>query len=186
MKKLLGLTFFLLLLPQLAPADRISPVDNGVVTSGVGWRVDPFGTGRRVYHSGYDISVPLGTPVHPTQTGTVYFAGSYKGYGNLVVIEHGAGYVTMYGHNSEILVRAGDTVDTKTVIALSGSTGHSTGPHVHYEIRQLPVYAKAQKEQLENGLKAFVTDNIVGLVDDFAQGKGGGELETILPAALDE
>ena len=186
MKKLLGLAFILLLSPQPALADRVSPVDNGVVTSGVGWRLDPFGSGRMVYHSGYDISVPAGTPVYPTQKGSVYFAGSYKGYGNLVVIEHGAGYVTMYGHNSEILVRAGDKVDTKTVIALSGSTGRSTGPHVHYEIRQIPGYAKAQQEHLENGLKAFVRNNIEGMVDDFAQGKGGGELEAIMPVDLNE
>jgi murein DD-endopeptidase MepM/ murein hydrolase activator NlpD len=186
MKKLLGLAFFLLLLPQLALADRVSPVDNGVVTSGIGLRLDPFGSGRMVYHNGYDIAVPLGTPVHPTQKGSVYFAGPYKGYGNLVVIEHGAGYVTMYGHNSEILVQAGDKVDTQTVIALSGSTGRSTGPHVHYEIRQIPGYAKVQQEQLENGLKAFVRNNIDGMVNDFALGKGGGELEAILPVDLDE
>ncbi len=186
MKKLLIIAYFLLLLPQLAQAARVSPVDNGTVTSGVGWRIDPFGSGRKVYHSGYDIAVPVGTPVHPTQSGTVYFAGPWKGYGNLVVVEHGAGYVTLYGHNAEVLVKAGDKVDPDSVIALSGSTGHSTGPHVHYEIRQLPGYAKVRQAQLENRVRTFVKNNMDGMVDDFAQGKGGGEVETIMPADLDE
>jgi murein DD-endopeptidase MepM/ murein hydrolase activator NlpD len=186
MKIFLSMAFVLLLLPQLVLADRISPVDNGVVSSGVGWRLDPFGSGRMVYHNGYDITVPVGTPVYATQKGTVYFAGPWKGYGNLVVIEHGSGYVTLYGHNSEILVKAGDKVDTKTVIALSGNTGRSTGPHVHYEIRQLPGYAKVQQEKLERGIKTFVKNNIDGIVEDFVQGKGGGEIETTMPTDLDE
>jgi murein DD-endopeptidase MepM/ murein hydrolase activator NlpD len=186
MKSLLTLAIILLLLPQAALADRIYPIDNGTVSSGVGWRLDPFGSGRMVYHNGYDIPAPVGTPVYATQKGTIYFAGPWKGYGNLVVVEHGGGYVTMYGHNSEILVKAGDKVDPKTVIALSGSTGRSTGPHVHYEIRQIPGYAKVQKEHLEHGIKSFVNNNIDGLVEDFVQGKGGGEIESILPADLDE
>ncbi len=186
MKILLGITCILLLLTQPALAERVSPVDNGTITSGVGWRLDPFGSGRMVYHRGYDISVPVGTPVHPTQKGSVYFAGPWKGYGNLVVIEHGAGYVTMYGHNSEILVQAGDKVDTNTVIALSGSTGRSTGPHVHYEIRQIPGYAKAQKEQMEKSLKAFVRNNLDGMVEDYVNGKGGGEMESVMPSDFDE
>ena len=186
MKKFLTIATFLFLLPQSALADRVSPVDNGTVTSGIGWRLDPFGSGRMVYHNGYDIAVPVGTPVHPTQTGTVYFAGPYKGYGNLVVVEHGDGYVTLYGHNGEILVKAGEKVDTTTVIALSGNTGHSTGPHVHYEIRQLPGYAKVKREQLEKEVKTFVENNFDRLVNDYDKGKGGGEVETIMPADLDE
>ncbi len=186
MKKFLVSLQLLLILPHLAHAGRISPVDGGTVTSGVGWRLDPFGSGRMAYHSGYDIAVPVGTPVHPTQTGTVYFAGPYKGYGNLVVVKHGEGYVTMYGHNAEILVKPGDAVDTNTVIALSGSTGRSTGPHVHYEIRQLPGYAKARQDHLDHNLKTFVAKSIDGIVDDYAQGKGGGEVESILPNDLEE
>src|SRR5574340_933514 len=160
--------FVALSLPAFALAARQSPVDGGTVTSGVGWRPDPFGSGRMVYHNGYDIAVPVGTPVHPTQAGTVYFAGPYKGYGNLVAVEHGEGYVTMYGHNAEILVKPGDAVDTNTVIALSGSTGRSTGPHVHYEIRQLPGYAKARRDRLERNLKTFVAKSIDGMVADYA------------------
>ena len=186
MKKLLIIVHLLLLLPHLSLAARVSPVDNGTVTSGVGWRLDPFGSGRMVYHSGYDIAVPVGTPVHPTQSGTVYFAGQYKGYGNLVVVEHGQGYVTMYGHNLEVLVKPGEKVDPTTVIALSGSTGRSTGPHVHYEIRQLPGFAKVRREQLEQSLKTFVAKSIDGMVDDAVQGKGGGEVEALLPGDIDE
>ena len=190
MKKLLGIAYFLLLLAQPALADRVSPVDNGTITSGMGWRLDPFGSGRMVYHRGYDISVPVGTPVYPTQKGSVYFAGTYKGYGNLVVIEHGSGYVTLYGHNSEILVQAGDNVDTTTVIALSGSTGHSTGPHVHYEIRQLPAIARAEHERLVNTVKTYIEKNLDSFVNEYANGKsggkGGGEVESVLPSDLDE
>ena len=186
MKKFLTCACFLLLLPFPALASRVSPVDSGTVTSGVGWRLDPFGSGRMVYHNGYDIAVPVGTPVHPTQVGTVYFAGPYKGYGNLVVIEHGSGYVTMYGHNAELLVKKGDKVDPDTVIALSGSTGRSTGPHVHYEIRQLPGYEKVRRARLENSIRAFIADNIDGLVSDYVQGKGGAESDAVMPDDLNE
>jgi murein DD-endopeptidase MepM/ murein hydrolase activator NlpD len=137
MKIVFAILLGFLLLPVASPAARQSPVDSGIVTSGVGWRLDPFGSGRLVYHSGYDIAVPVGTPVHPTQTGTVFFSGSYRGYGNLVGIDHGNGYLTYYGHNSVLLVKPGEKVDTETVIALSGSTGRSTGPHVHYEMRRM-------------------------------------------------
>lgn len=184
MNKFLIIAYFLLLLPHPSLAARLSPVDKGTVTSGVGWRIDPFGSGRTVYHSGYDIAVPAGTPVHPTQAGTVYFAGDYKGYGNLVVVEHGAGYVTMYGHNSEVLVKAGERVDTDTVIALSGNTGRSTGPHVHYEIRQLPGYAKVGRDHV----RTFMAERAGASAGDVVQGKGGGEDEdeVVLPTGPEE
>lgn len=124
------------LAPARAYAARTLPVD-GRVTSGVGWRLDPFGSGRTVYHRGVDISVPTGTPVHPTQSGYVVFAGPLKNYGYAVAIAHGQGYLTFYGHNSEVSVQPGQWVDTDSIIALSGSTGRSTGPHVHYEVRHL-------------------------------------------------
>ncbi|GAB7028422.1 M23 family metallopeptidase [Geotalea toluenoxydans] len=162
-------------------AARKSPVDGGFITSGVGYRPDPFGSGRMVYHNGYDIAVPLGTPVYPTQAGTVYFAGSYKGYGNLVAVDHQNGYVTFYGHNSEVKVTVGQKVDTTTVIALAGSTGRSTGPHVHYEVRQVPGYAKQRREQLEAGLKQAMQEKIDGWVEDYVAGKGGPEPEKIMP-----
>jgi murein DD-endopeptidase MepM/ murein hydrolase activator NlpD len=162
-------------------AARKSPVDGGRVTSGVGWRLDPFGSGRQVWHNGYDIAVPSGTAVYPTQAGIVYFAGQYKGYGNLVAVEHGKGYVSLYGHNAEVLVKPGQQVDTATVIALSGSTGRSTGPHVHYEIRQLPQLAKQRREQMEQDLKLIVQREIGDWVEAEMNGKGGPEAELYLP-----
>ncbi len=142
MKLVIALLCVVTLLPLSALAARQSPVDGGVITSCKGWRLDPFGSGRTVYHSGYDISVPTGTPVHPTQVGTVFFAGPFHGYGNLVAIDHGNGYLTYYGHNSELLVKPGDKVGPDSVIALSGNTGRSTGPHVHYEMRRVPDHEK--------------------------------------------
>ncbi|GHU53479.1 hypothetical protein AGMMS49975_11640 [Clostridia bacterium] len=107
----------------------------GVVTSEMGSRPNPFGGGSE-NHAGLDISVPIGTPVHAGGAGTVVFAGwNAGGYGNLVIIDHGYGIRTMYGHNSSVSVNVGDFVEKGGVIALSGSTGQSTGPHVHYEIR---------------------------------------------------
>lgn len=178
--------FVALSLPAFALAARQSPVDGGTVTSGVGWRPDPFGSGRMVYHNGYDIAVPVGTPVHPTQAGTVYFAGPYKGYGNLVAVEHGKGFVTFYGHNSEVLVKPGQLVDTNTVIALSGSTGRSTGPHVHYEVRQFPGAEKRERAQLEAGVKDIIKKNVDTWVEDYVGGKGGPDPESYLPEDLNE
>lgn len=169
-----------------ASTERRWPVDGGSITSGIGWRPDPFGSGRMVYHHGVDIAVPEGTPVHPTQIGTVIFAGPYKGYGNLVVIDHGNGYETIYGHNSSLLVKPGDRVDQQTVIALSGNTGHSTGPHVHYEVRQFPVSAKERREaqaKLEASLKEAIMRNFASWTADRNAAQGGGQsaIELALP-----
>jgi murein DD-endopeptidase MepM/ murein hydrolase activator NlpD len=101
---------------------------HGPVTSGFGWR-----WGRM--HEGIDIAVPTGTPVAAAASGTVITAGWLGGYGNLVVIDHGNGLATAYGHNSSVTVAAGQSVAQGQVIAYSGSTGHSTGPHVHFEVR---------------------------------------------------
>jgi murein DD-endopeptidase MepM/ murein hydrolase activator NlpD len=101
---------------------------HGPVTSGFGWR-----WGRM--HEGIDIAVPTGTPVAAAASGTVITAGWLGGYGNLVVIDHGNGLATAYGHNSSVTVGVGQSVAQGQVIAYSGSTGHSTGPHVHFEVR---------------------------------------------------
>lgn len=192
MRYILTITFLILTLTTLPAAvlaaERKSPVDGGVLTSSPGLRKDPFGSGRMVMHNGWDIAVPTGTSVHPTQEGTVYFAGQYKGYGNLVAIEHGKGYISMYGHNAEILVKPGMYVTPKTVIALSGNTGRSTGPHVHYEVRQLPSsYQKIREAELTARLKESVTGQIDQLVENFATGKGGPEQETtFLPSDIDQ
>ncbi|HEX2912060.1 MAG TPA: peptidoglycan DD-metalloendopeptidase family protein [Chloroflexia bacterium] len=96
----------------------------------------PTPTPAEEFHTGIDIAVPEGTPVHATADGVVEYAGDGRGgYGNVVFIDHAGGYTTIYGHNSRLLVKPGQVVHTGDVIALSGSTGYSTGPHVHYEIR---------------------------------------------------
>jgi murein DD-endopeptidase MepM/ murein hydrolase activator NlpD len=108
----------------------------------VGYRLDPFGSGKVKWHNGTDISVPAGTSVYAVESGTVYFAGPWDGYGNLVAVVHEGGYVTMYGHLSRLLARPGEQVTDRSVIALSGNTGRSTGPHLHFESRWLPGYGK--------------------------------------------
>lgn len=134
-----GITF--LALPYGANAGEL-PVQ-GAVTSGVGWRPDPFGSGRNVYHRGIDIAVPEGTPVRATDAGTVTYAGVHGGHGLTVIVSHGDGSETLYGHNKKLLVAKGERVDGETVLALSGNSGRSTGPHVHYEIRGKGVTALA-------------------------------------------
>lgn len=105
------------------------------VTSEFGYRSDPF-TGQSSGHTGIDIAVPTGTPVRAALPGVVttatYNAG---GYGYYVKIDHGNGMVTLYAHNSKLLVKAGDTVEAGDMVSLSGSTGRSTGPHLHFEVR---------------------------------------------------
>lgn len=110
---------------------RILPVD-GVITSTTGMRSDPF-NGRLTHHNGLDIAAPSGTPVKPVAPGTVIFSGWKGGYGNTVILDHGDGMVTVYAHHSSNSVREGEQVDPASVIALTGSTGRSTGPHLHFE-----------------------------------------------------
>jgi murein DD-endopeptidase MepM/ murein hydrolase activator NlpD len=107
----------------------------GRITSPFGWRVSPFIAGARTYHKGMDIACPLGTPVHATQAGRVIVAGWTDTYGITVMIDHGKGWTTIYGHNSKLKVKVGQVVDQGQLISLSGSTGPSTGPHIHYEVR---------------------------------------------------
>lgn len=119
---------------ELAPPGQGSllPVQ-GVVTSNYGWRQDPIdGTIR--HHNGVDIAVPSGTRVKAIAAGRVVQSGPHGGYGNLVTIEHGDGMLSMYGHNSRLEVSVGDRVEAGQTIALSGSTGRSTGPHLHFEL----------------------------------------------------
>lgn len=107
---------------------------NGVVTSPYGYRTHPiFGT--TIYHSGIDIGVDYGTPVHAADGGVVGEAGWISGYGYAVIIDHGNGLSTLYGHNQELAVSEGQSVSQGQVIAYAGSTGNSTGPHVHFEVR---------------------------------------------------
>lgn len=107
---------------------------NGVITSPYGYRVHPiFGT--TIYHSGMDIGVDYGTPIHAADSGTVIYSGWISGYGNAVIIDHGGGVQTLYGHNQSLNVSEGESVSKGSVIAYAGSTGNSTGPHCHFEVR---------------------------------------------------
>ncbi len=107
---------------------------SGRITSPYGWRRSPFGGTKREFHDGLDIAGRVGDPVVATGGGKVVFAGWRSGYGQMVTIDHGYGYRTSYAHNSKILVKVGQTVKRGDVISRVGSTGRSTGPHLHYTV----------------------------------------------------
>ncbi|MBF0564448.1 MAG: M23 family metallopeptidase [Nitrospirae bacterium] len=109
------------------------PVENSRFSSGFGYRIHP-NTGKTEFHSGVDLAVPPGTPVKATADGIVSFADWSGGSGKLVVVEHGFGYTTCYAHNREINVKIGQRVKRGDVLSYVGSTGNTTGPHVHYEV----------------------------------------------------
>ena len=111
------------------------PTIDGRISSPYGWRVHPILGGNR-YHSGIDIAVPSGSPVYAAADGKVLLAGWVTGYGNTVIIDHGGSITTLYGHNSVLKTTAGKTVKKGDLIALVGSTGNSTGPHLHFEVRK--------------------------------------------------
>ncbi len=120
---------------RLASIPRGLPV-NGYITDGFGMRRNPFnGEGREV-HEGVDIAVEFGTPVSSTADGLVIYAAPHAGYGNLVIIYHSNGITSRYGHLSRISAEAGQRIKRGDQIGNAGSTGRSTGPHVHYEIRE--------------------------------------------------
>lgn len=107
----------------------------GTLRSGVGMRNNPFGGSSVEYHKGQDISAPTGTPVNATADGVIVIARWVRGYGNGIYIDHGNGITTRYGHLSRIDVVEGQTVKRGEHLGLVGSTGRSTGPHLHYEVR---------------------------------------------------
>ena len=108
---------------------------SGDISSGFGWRVDPF-TGRRSWHAGVDIKAGPGEAVRAARGGVVSFAGKHPELGNLVVVDHGDGLRTFYGHNRSLEVRVGQTVSTGTELAQAGSSGRASGTHVHFEVRR--------------------------------------------------
>lgn len=112
----------------------IFPADSTRTSSTFGTRSNPTGAGSQ-FHVGTDFPVPTGTPVKATEAGTVIFAGVHSTGGNRVEVDHGHGVVTAYSHNSQFAVGVGDTVARGQTVALAGSTGNSTGPHIHYEIK---------------------------------------------------
>lgn len=116
---------------QLKPSGR--PVNKGWISSNYGYRKDPF-SGKRAFHHGVDIAGKKDSEVFAVASGVVSWAGQKSGYGYLVEIRHPDNYITRYGHNSMIFVKTGDLVAKGAVIGLMGSSGRSTGPHVHFEI----------------------------------------------------
>ncbi len=104
------------------------------ISSRFGWRVSPFDSSKRTYHGGIDMACPTGTPIYAASEGEVITAGWSNVYGNYVIISHHSGYKTLYGHMSSILVSKGQYVYTTTKIGKVGSTGQSTGPHLHFTV----------------------------------------------------
>jgi murein DD-endopeptidase MepM/ murein hydrolase activator NlpD len=124
----------------VSPEDRLPSTNNGTTTIGFSWPTkgtitSKFGRRWGRMHKGIDIAGPIGTPINAAADGTVIVAGYQSGYGNLVEIRHIDGTTTRYGHNSELSVSSGQTVRQGQQVARMGSTGHSTGSHLHFEIR---------------------------------------------------
>ncbi len=115
-------------MPQVLPASL------EFISSGFGYRSDPF-TGGGAFHAGLDFKGPVGAPIYAAAKGTVTFAGTKQGYGNCIEVSHGNGLVTRYAHMSAFRARVGQKVDAGAVIGAIGSTGRSTGPHLHFEVR---------------------------------------------------
>jgi murein DD-endopeptidase MepM/ murein hydrolase activator NlpD len=116
---------------QIKPSGR--PVREGYISSYFGERMDPF-NGEQAMHKGVDFATDAGADVLAVASGIVTWAGPREGYGNLIEINHGNGYTTRYAHNAQTVVAVGDTVQRGQAIAVVGSTGRSTGPHVHFEV----------------------------------------------------
>jgi murein DD-endopeptidase MepM/ murein hydrolase activator NlpD len=128
-----------------APQPRIAPVSpdrialnwplQGSITSSFGTRTNPL-TRERSFHTGIDIGVPIGTEVRAAEKGKVLFSGWKDSYGNMIIIRHERGYITVYAHNKKNIVTENDEVNRGDLIALSGMTGSVTGPHLHFELRK--------------------------------------------------
>lgn len=116
----------------LSSVPSLTPVE-GWITSGFGPRISPF-TGERSWHRGLDVAAPIGTPIYAPADGVVIFSGAKSSYGNFVMIAHGYGVVSRYGHNAQNLVQAGQRIKRGDQVATVGMTGRTTGPHLHYEV----------------------------------------------------
>lgn len=114
---------------------RIAWPLEGRITCVFGWRQNPFGRGRN-FHTGLDIANTYGSPIRAADAGEVIFSGWWDGYGKAIVISHGRGISTVYGHMSRLYKQEGDVVAQGQIIGLEGSTGYSTGPHLHFEVRE--------------------------------------------------
>lgn len=110
-----------------------NPVKGGWISSAFGWRTDPI-SGKKGFHEGIDLAGNSGSMVSSVAAGIVTWSGKHSGFGNMIEISHGNGYLTRYAHNKKNLVVVGDKVDKEQNIAIMGSSGRSTGPHVHFEV----------------------------------------------------
>jgi len=128
----------------LASTPAIRPMNGGWITSRFEYRKSPF-TGRREFHHGLDIAASINTPVIASADGKVIFSGSKGALGKAIIIDHGHGLVTRYGHMNKCLKKRGDLVKREDVIGAVGNTGQSTGPHLHYEVRMKNVPVDPQK-----------------------------------------
>lgn len=108
----------------------------GPITSGFGWRANPFGGDGKEFHEGVDIGVPYGTPIRAPGDGVVTYAGWYSGYGNYIMINHGYGVVTTYGHLSRISVHVGESVTRGQPLGFTGDSGYSTGAHLDFGVHE--------------------------------------------------
>ena len=116
----------------------------GRISSAFGWRKDPF-TGKKKFHDGIDLAAKEGTDVKAAMSGRVQITDDQRGYGKVVVLDHGNGFTTLYAHNEDVLVKSGDWVTKGSTIAKVGSTGRSTGPHLHFEVRRDGKYLDPEK-----------------------------------------
>ncbi len=121
--------------PVVLGSGRLLYPSDGAITSAFGWRRHPL-LGSSRFHAGIDFGASYGSTIRAADSGTVIFSGWYGGYGYAVVIDHGGGIATLYGHSSELYVSEGQTVQRGEAIAAVGSTGLSTGPHLHFEVRE--------------------------------------------------
>ncbi len=156
-----------------------SPV-NGSLSSDFGWRKDPY-SGKSRFHAGVDIAASSGTPIYSPQSGTVVYSGPYNGYGNVVVIKHPGDVYTLYGHTARYFVQAGQPVYAGQAIAQVGSTGRSTGPHLHFEVRQNQGYVNPKDylsylEQVDQPSNSFGSGRITQMGVQNGQAVGGPEV----------
>lgn len=135
----------------------LKPVQ-GEITSGFGYRRNPFISTLRHFHKGIDIGAEMGTPILSARDGLVIFSGRMEGFGNCIFIRHQEGYITVYGHNKVNYVKVGDIVRQGQVIGEVGRTGFATGPHLHFEVRKLdqplnPIFALNLEEKIELSIR---------------------------------
>ena len=159
--------------PHVALPSR-RPVDGFRYTSSFGVRSDPF-RGEAALHTGVDLAAPTGTQVHATADAVVSRAQLAGGYGNMIQLEHGAGVQTRYGHLSRILVHQGQRVHAGDVIGLVGSTGRSTGAHLHYEVR-VADHAINPLPFMALGDEQLALQQTVGSSSQVTTGMGGPEV----------